>query len=432
MQPKRVALLIETSTSWGAQIIAGVSDFIRRHERWVLYVDQRGVFEPQSVPAWWEGDGIIARVTSRQLVQHVRVARTPCVNVSQIRIPSARIQQVTTDESLVGDLAADTLLAAGLRSFAYYGPPQREYYRDNVLAAFAAALATAGCRASVFNPDRLLRSDTTPHLNLSHLVEWLRKLEKPVGVLAWNTLGAHRVGEACCWASIRVPEDVSILAGDHDQLIAEIASPRLSCIDHAPRRVGYLAAAELARLMSGGNVGDPVLVAPEGVIGRESVASGIVKDELVAQALRFIRANARKPIGIADILERVPASRRNLELRFRRELGRGPIAELRRVRVSLARRLLAETEHPIKRVAIECGFATTEQLQRLLRTETSLSPSEYRETHRRSCREAAGQAAGLQPPPARSLDAPSGLVNPSVTSGLAPLELQDTPHAHDA
>ena len=80
-------LSIETSTSWGSQIIAGISDYVRRHERWLLYVDHRGVFEQQTVPDWWEGDGVIARVISPLLVRHVKNHRLPCVNVSQILLP---------------------------------------------------------------------------------------------------------------------------------------------------------------------------------------------------------------------------------------------------------------------------------------------------------------------------------------------------------
>ena len=43
--------------------------------------------------------------------------------------------------------------------------------------------------------------------------------------------------------------------------------------------------------MAGGKVGDPILVEPAGVV-RESVVSPTRQDELVAQSLEFIAANA--------------------------------------------------------------------------------------------------------------------------------------------
>jgi LacI family transcriptional regulator len=383
MARKRVALLIETSTSWGSQIIAGISDYVRRHERWLLYVDHRGVFEQQTVPDWWEGDGVIARVISPMLVRHVKNHRLPCVNVSQIRLPGADIQQVTTDERHVGMLAAQTLLRAGSRHFAYYGPPKRDYYVDRVGESFRQRLLQDGLPVTQMDPDAFLRSDSSPHLDLPRLAEWLAGLAKPAGVLAWNTLGAQRVLEACCWAGIAVPESISVLAGDHDQLVADISTPRLTCIDHAPARVGYLAAAEMERLMAGGSVGEPILVEPAGVVWRESVVSPTRQDELVAQSLAFIAANASRAITVDDLLDNVAASRRSLELRFRKAVGHGPATEIRRTRLRRAFDMLAVTDLPIKQVAARCGFSGREQLERAVRAETSLPPSRYREVYRR-------------------------------------------------
>jgi LacI family transcriptional regulator len=383
MENKRVALLIETSSSWGQQIIAGISDYVRRHGRWILYVDHRGTFEKQSIPAWWEGEGIIARVTSSLLVQQVRQSNLPCVNVSTIRVPGAVIQQVTTSEKRVGELGAETLIAAGLKNFGYFGPPRREFYTDNILVAFKQKLKESGYTTSVIDPDRVLRSDTDPHLDLRELGAWLQGLKKPAGVLCWNALGAHRVTEACCWLKLRVPEEVSVLGGEYDQLTAEIAMPQLTCIDQAPRRLGFLAASELDRLMSGGKPGDPLLVEPGGVLPRESVINKSVSDPLVDEAVRLIRENGTGSFDISKLLAMLPVSRRSLELRFQRALGHGPGAELRRVRLIEAQRLLSETEMQVKEVAWRSGLKNPEQLQRLIREATSLSPSQYRQAYRR-------------------------------------------------
>jgi DNA-binding LacI/PurR family transcriptional regulator len=36
------------------------------------------------------------------------------------------------------------------------------------------------------------------------------------------------VTEACLLAGLKVPEEVAVLAGDHDELMVSIATPRLS------------------------------------------------------------------------------------------------------------------------------------------------------------------------------------------------------------
>src|SRR5260370_32245577 len=148
MAAKRVALLVETASSWGSQIIAGIADFVRRHERWMLYLDHRGVYENQNVPREWPSDGIIARVTSERLAGERGRLKIPFVTVSQIRVPMVGVQQVTTNELRVGELAAETLISAGVKHFGYYGPPRREHYIDNVFLAYrrCLALATFDCQ----------------------------------------------------------------------------------------------------------------------------------------------------------------------------------------------------------------------------------------------------------------------------------------------
>jgi LacI family transcriptional regulator len=408
MANKRVALLIETSSSWGQQIIAGVSDYVRRNGRWILYLDHRGTYEKQSIPAWWEGEGIIARLTSTVLVQQVRMANIPCVNVSSIRIPGGSIQHVNTNEHRVGEMAAETLISAGLKHFGYFGPPRREFYHDAVFESFQRRVTQAGFSVSAIDPDRTLRSDTDPHLDLRQLGDWLLSLPKPVGICCWNALGAHRVTEACCWLKLVVPDDVSILGGDYDQLTAEIAMPQITCVDQAPRRLGFLAATELDRLMSGGKPGQPVLVEPAGILVKQTVVANTAQDPVVEEAVRLIRENSHKRYSIGQLLKALPISRRNLELRFNKALGHGPGAEIRSVRLAEAQRLLAETDLQIKEVAWRSGLNNPEQLQRLVREATSLSPSQYRHAYRRQ------PALGTPPPPIVSIRPPDGIPAPAA------------------
>jgi len=393
MRVKRVALLIETSSSWGSLIIAGIGDYMRRHERWVLLLDHRGMQEELTLPPDQHVDGVIARVTSLPLAESVLKLGVPCVNVSQIRVPVAGIQQVTSNQPRVGQMAAEAMIATGLRNFAYYGPPPREYYTDSILSAFRDSLARAGHALTVI--DRAAVHGPPPHgsLDLTALARAVERLPRPVGTLCWNALGAHHLNEACVWSKISVPDEVSILGGDYDLLTTELSTPRLTCLDQVPRRVGFLAAAELTRLMNGGAVRDPQWVEPEGIVPGESMATSAIGDVLVAEALEYITANAGRNINIQDVLDAVPTSRRNLERRFRDALGHGPATEIRRRRLLEARRLLAETDLPVKAIAAQCGFSNPEQLQRLFRVETSFSPSEYREAHRRP-RLASGQTNG--------------------------------------
>ena len=386
---KRIAVLVETSTSWGSLIVAGISDYARRHfeqtgERWMLSVDARGYFERQELPAWWKGDGVIARVTTTALAQQVRLAKLPCVNVSQIQVPGSSIQQVTSNQLKIGCLAAESLIRTGVRSFGYICPPKREHYTDEIIEAFSSTLAAADLPPpQVFDPDRILRSDCDPHDILEPLVRWLRSLPQPTGVMTWNFLGGHRLCEACYFAGLEVPKQVSVLSADHDQLISDISDPPLTCVDQGPREVGHVAAAELARLMAGGRVEPPKLIQPAGIIWKRSVITEHISDELVNEAIRFMEAHHTREIQIEEVCEHLSVSRRKLEQHFRRTIGHGPFTHIQRLRIRQASRLLAETNLLIKQIAQRLGFRNSEQLQRLLKAETGLTPLQYRDAHRR-------------------------------------------------
>ena len=59
----RVAILVETSSDWGRQVIEGIGRYSRRHELWNCFVEPHGLNERLiQYPPDWHPDGIIARV----------------------------------------------------------------------------------------------------------------------------------------------------------------------------------------------------------------------------------------------------------------------------------------------------------------------------------------------------------------------------------
>jgi LacI family transcriptional regulator len=77
-------------------------------------------------------------------------------------------------------------------------------------------------------------------------------------------------------------------------------------------------------------------------------------------------------------LREVPVSRRWLERRFHEVLGRGPGAEIRRVRLARAKWLLAETDMPVPEVARLAGFGSREYLAAVFKSELETTPRQYR------------------------------------------------------
>ena len=120
------------------------------------------------------------------------------------------------------------------------------------------------------------------------------------------------------------------------------------------------------------------LISPLGVAARQSTEVLAIDDRGVARALQFIRDHACEGIQVADVLRAVPLSRRVLEQRFQRLLGRTPHGEILRVRLERIKRLLAETDLPLRLIAERTGFDHVEYLSVAFRRETGQTPSLYR------------------------------------------------------
>ncbi len=107
-----------------------------------------------------------------------------------------------------------------------------------------------------------------------------------------------------------------------------------------------------------------------------------VEDGEVAAALRFIRENSQRPISVDDIVRHVAVSRRALELRFQRTLGRSIRVEIEEMRLAWARQLLLETDLPTARIAELAGFNSLSYANKVFCREAGESMSRYRRRNR--------------------------------------------------
>lgn len=377
---QRIALLIDTSTSWGVGLIEGIASYAKdRQLRWLFSLEPRGKYDELLLPDRWQGDGVIARITHPALAEQLIKLRLPAVNVSWFRFGENLIPRCTCDEIAAAEMAAQYFLDNGHRQFAYCGSALRPSYHDRLGEAFIAYLGKSGLKCERFAPDlgRFARLDSEEQLQ--ELSEWLARLPRPTAMLAFDNLQGRQITEACAQAGVVVPDHLAVLGGEYDELSSRISTPPLSGVDQGPEEVGYRAARMLEQVMSGEPLADTsVLLPPRRVIAKQSTDQVAVPDEMLAEAIRYIRDNHAGELRISDILHRVPMSRRALEIGFRRYLGRTPREEIRRVRVEKALAMLCDTDLPVTRIAAECGFDRPELLTRAFRRELQATPSEFR------------------------------------------------------
>ena len=373
----RVAVVIETSRSYGRALIRGVRRHAVEAGGWSMFADLRALDPPP--PPWlagWDGHGILTRTGTAALGRAVRAAGVPSVELRSARHnPDAPFVGVD-NRALVGAVV-DSFLEQGLRSFGVYALTSETYFRERS-EGFAAEVAARGLPCEMLQQGEREKPRRWEGQQ-RRLADWVRSLPKPCGVLACTDQLGFWLLDACRRGGVAVPEEVSVVGVENDESLCDLADPPLSSVPLGGEQVGYEAAALLSRMMAGEDVPrGRRLIAPPPVVRRQSSDAAAVDDPDLAAALRFIRESAVRGVGVPDVLEAVAVSRRRLERLMRSAVGSTPGQEINRVRIEAARRLLAETDLTVAEVAARSGFPHAQHFSKLFRETEGLPPGEWR------------------------------------------------------
>ncbi len=388
----RVALFVETSRAYGRRIFEGIHAHMRETSPWLVTASPRSLTDP--LPAWldeWDGDGIIARVADEASVARLRKTGIPLVLLKQSSILHHKHEiPAKNDHRAIGRVAAEHLIGEGFVSFAFVGL-NGLVWSDKRLEGFSAELDQLGVGPIVFeHPD--LCSEASPESaagkNLERLIRWIQSLPTPCGIFAADDFIGRDVLNACRLAGRYVPEEIGVVGVDDESSVAELGYPGLSSVVPDNVRVGRMAAARLADLMSArGAVADvdweePLMIPPLEVMVRESSADGPVQDAMLAKAIRLIRERACEGLTVAEVTERLGVSASTLQRKMRRERGRSVHSLIQETRLRQAKLLLEKTDLPIKQVAAAVGFESQEHFIPTFKKHIGKTPHSWR-TERR-------------------------------------------------
>jgi LacI family transcriptional regulator len=369
-----VLLLIESSRSSGRSLLRGIANYARHHGPWAFYWEPGGLEKAWPQLKSLGADGLILRDVEK--MDQVLAYGAPAVVVGHSRREIPGLANVITDSEAIGTMAAEHLLSCGFRQFAYCGVGNIPW---SVLRgeSFSRRLAKAGYR-TFFGPPAAA-GKRSGWQRQQALVEWLRALPKPLGVMACNDDRGEQVIEACKIAGLDVPDHVGVVGADNDELVCELSDPPLSSVMIHFERAGYESAEVLDCLMRGRRLrAKKILVPATHIVARRSTDFVAVGDPPVGAALRFIRDHAREVISVPDVAHAAGLSRRVLEKRFRHWLRRSVLREIRRVRVDQICRMLVETNESISQIGLALGYSGTEHLARYFRQERRMTPLAYR------------------------------------------------------
>jgi LacI family transcriptional regulator len=379
----KVALLIETARGYGRGLLRGIVRYSRLHGPWSFYITP-GDFE-QVLPKMqhWGCTGIIARIATPKVAKAILECGLPTIALDladeeiQPGNPLSKLCEIVSDSHRAAQMAAEHLLNRKFLHYAFVGTEGR-VWSDRRRQSFCEWIAAAGYQPHVYSIPRRSRNRAWDQ-EQSILVDWLKGLPTPLGMMACNDDCGREVLEACRAANIRVPEQIAMVAVDNDKLLCELSDPPLSSVALDAERGGYQAAELLEKMMQG-RIRKPqrLIVAPLHVVTRRSSDIIALEDVEVGAALKFIHERAANPICIEDVVEHVQLSRRALEIRFQKAIGRTIHDELIRVRIERAKRLLLESDLQIPKVAMSVGFNTASYFVQVFSHEVGITPARYR------------------------------------------------------
>ncbi|QDU88438.1 Xylose operon regulatory protein [Pirellulimonas nuda] len=380
-----VALLIETSREYARGLLRGVARYQQEHGPWSIYFEPHGLDDP--LPEWlvgWKGDGILARVNSRDMAETIVASGIPAVDVRGA-LPDVGLPFIGVDNEPVSKLAYEHLKSMGLRNFAFCGTPRGENpNQDRRCDYFVSEVEKDGYSCGTWlGEQQRLRAHSWEEQQ-QQIAVWLRDLPKPVGIMTCHDDRGQQVLDACRRAGVSVPDSAAVISVDNDPHLCNLSTPTMTSIDVNPSRIGYEAAAMLHGLMTGNQPPRRVtfLGPPRGIAPRRSTDALHIEDQDVAEAVRYIRENATSGIRVSDIIARTKTSPSTLERRVKKLLGRTIKSEITRIRLAHARLLLSETEFSVAKIADKAGFSEPKYFCEVFRKHEGVTATEYRRRFR--------------------------------------------------
>lgn len=375
---KRIALLLPQDIGYSRAVLRGVQEYAVSKPHWIFH-DAPPTLEVLKPLREWKPHGIIALLFDAEVASALRRMRKPIVNTtSTLALP--KMPLVENDHAAIGRMAAEYFLQRGFRNFGYFGSRWMGSSQSRE-ASFRTVIEAAGHTLATCHGDYLPRpavSDSWVQVD-RRIDAWLTSLPKPVAVLAQNDVPARDLADRCRELGLVIPHEVSLMGVDNDELECHLCHPPLTSIAVPGRRIGIEAARVLDEIFRGRKP-DPVhrFFPPVRVVARQSTDTLAVEDEVVASVMRLIHERATDGLTVGEIVRKAKISRRQIERRFREQLGGTPSEEIRRVRVERAKQLLAETDLDMPYIAAAAGFHEPRRLSVVFRDQTGQSPTEFR------------------------------------------------------
>ena len=368
------------------------SEFSRRLMRGLIkYSKENGPFIFYRLPSYYKTlygkDGIVEWAKERKadaiiaLWDHEKTNRLKQLNIPVLlqnyKERSNFYSNITGDYFGTGEMAAKFFIQRKFKNFAFYGNKGVVWSRERA-HGFKSEVERNGGDYFYFESENLRGGEWTE----SHVLldKWLLSLPKPVAIFACDDNFALQVSEICKMNHIKIPQDVSLLGVDNDDLICNLSDPPISSIGLDVEKGGFEAGRLIHQLIKKEKT-DPfnIIINPTRIELRQSTELYNIEDDYIEKVVKHIVKRFNKEISIDDLSEIVPLSRRNLEIRFKNEMGTSIYQFILELRINHFSNLLLSTDRSLFDLALESGFNDCKNISLIFKKFKGATPVEFRE-----------------------------------------------------
>lgn len=329
------------------------------------------------------------------------------MSAENVRDTQARITKVVIvvfDDVQALDVAGPMDVFAEANNFL---PPDRHY--EVALVGMRAGLVRCGNSMEINVGFGYEEYDEQPDLILVAGGPRLPDMQPAPGILEWlreKAEGSRRYGSVCNGAfplghaGLLNGKEVTAHWNDVDRLIAQFPRARVRpdkifmrdgrlftsagvaagidlCLALVTEDWGHALALRIAKKLI-------VYIRRDGGQSQYSpyLSVGPKEETIVAKVLRHVTDHIGEQLSIEQLADAVSVSRRTFSRIFAKSANMTPSAFVEQVRIDFSRKLLEETDLPLKTVAFRCGFHNSNQMRFIYSRRLDTTPREYRERFR--------------------------------------------------
>jgi len=378
----KILLLIDYSSEFSRRLLRGLVSYSNDYGPWIFYrlpSYYKYLYGKEGIVDWvkeWRPDAIIAKwdYNGTDLFQDLNVP----VIFQNYKERSKHASNLTGDYIGTGKLAAKFFINKRYRNFAFYGNKGVIWSIERA-EGFRQEIQKVNGNYHYFESESL--DENQWNNNHIKLEEWLLSLPKPIALFACDDSFALQVSEICKINNIHIPHEISLLGVDNDELICNLSDPPISSIVLEVEKGGYLAGKLIHQLINKEKEFFNIVINPVRIEERGSTDKYDISDKYILKIIQHIKSNFRTDILFNDLIKQVPFSRRNLEIKFKKEVGTSIYQFILNCKVEHFVYLLLTTNRSIFDLALEAGFKDSKNFSRIFKKYFGISPMEYRQKY---------------------------------------------------